>query len=184
MNKFFNFTLAVYLLIICTPTIADKSKPSDNIIVLTPIVVTPGPIAADKPTISPPITATPPQMNEWVKIETTATTAKAINPQTLANRSYYAMPADAMCIANNDPKRTKLKTWRNKLSFNNKGQMLIWESICNDSPRLMAWSKLENGSVLITTDLSHINYTGQIFTYFATPPLLCATGSWCPVDKQ
>lgn len=177
MNKLSNFILVVSILTICAPTIAAETT-DNKVIVITPTVV----ITSDKPTTSPPIIETPPPMRGWVKIESTATTAKAINPQTLANRSYYAMPADATCVANNDPKRTKLKTWRNKLSFNNKGQMLIWESICNDSPRLMAWSKLENGAILINTDLSHINYAGQIFTYFATPPLLCATGSWCPIE--
>jgi hypothetical protein len=118
-----------------------------------------------------------PPAEQWLPVTRSTT---AINVKALANRAYYQLPADAVCTAN-DPARTKLKTWRNKIEFTNNGQMLVWGTICNDNAQQIPWRKL-TGKLFITADLKQIKYAGKVFTYSAKLPKLCATGTWCPVQ--
>ncbi len=138
-------------------------------------------------TVAAPSTSTPPE-NHWLKVVNTENSTvtngdtTAIDIGKLANRSYYLLPADGVCSAN-DPLHTKLQTWRTKVSFEETGQILDWETLCNDSPRPIPWSEID-GKLSVSPDLSKIYYANTILTYSEQPPQLCPEGIWCPTSLR
>ena len=97
----------------------------------------------------------------------------------LNGRIYVRMEKDATCKAN-DPERTVLKTWANKVSFEN-GQVLIWGKVCNDSPESLSLSQAGK-SLLISADLKRIVYKNEVLRYSQDTPKLCDEGQWCKVE--
>ena len=97
----------------------------------------------------------------------------------LNGRIYVRMEKDATCKAN-DPERTVLKTWANKVSFEN-GQVLIWGKVCNDSPESLPLSQAGK-SLLISADLKRIVYKNEVLRYSKDTPKLCDEGQWCKVE--
>lgn len=97
----------------------------------------------------------------------------------LNTRTYVRMDKDATCKAN-DPEHTVLKTWANKISFEN-GQVLVWGKVCNDSPESISF--VEAGkSLYISADLKRIVYKNEVLRYYKDAPKLCDGGQWCPVE--
>lgn len=97
----------------------------------------------------------------------------------LNGRIYVRMEKDATCKAN-DPERTVLKTWANKVSFEN-GQVLIWGKVCNDSLESLPLSQAGK-SLLISADLKRIVYKNEVLRYSQDAPKLCDEGQWCKVE--
>ena len=97
----------------------------------------------------------------------------------LNGRIYVRMEKDATCKAN-DPERTVLKTWANKVSFEN-GQVLIWGKVCNDSFESLPLSQAGK-SLLISADLKRIVYKNEVLRYSQDTPKLCDEGQWCKVE--
>ena len=97
----------------------------------------------------------------------------------LNGRIYVRMEKDATCKAN-DPERTVLKTWANKVSFEN-GQVLIWGKVCNDSFESLPLSQACK-SLLISADLKRIVYKNEVLRYSQDTPKLCDEGQWCKVE--
>ena len=105
-----------------------------------------------------------------------SSTADAL-PSALEGRAYYLLADDVTCRANT-PERPRLKSWKNKLTFS-QGQVLIWQTLCNDSPLVLDF---DAQAFVVSPDLSSLTYEGETYTYYASPPQLCAQGQWCPVD--
>jgi hypothetical protein len=99
----------------------------------------------------------------------------------LNGRSYVRMEKDATCKANN-PEHTVIKTWANKISFEN-GQILIWGKVCNDSPESIFISQAGK-NLFISADLRRIVYKNEVLRYFKDAPKLCDDGQWCPVEAD
>ena len=97
----------------------------------------------------------------------------------LNGRTYVRMEKDAICKAN-DPERTVLKTWANKISFEN-GQVLIWGKVCNDSPESISISQAGK-NLFISADLKRIVYKKEVLRYSKDTPKLCDEGQWCPLE--
>jgi hypothetical protein len=97
----------------------------------------------------------------------------------LNGRSYVRMEKDATCKANN-PEHTVIKTWANKISFEN-GQILIWGKVCNDSPESISISQAGK-NLFISADLRRIVYKNEVLRYSKDTPKLCEEGQWCPVE--
>ena len=97
----------------------------------------------------------------------------------LNGRIYVRMEKDATCKANNQ-EHTVLKTWANKVSFEN-GQVLIWGKVCNDSPESLSLSQAGK-SLLISADLKRIVYKNEVLRYSQDTPKLCDEGQWCKVE--
>ena len=97
----------------------------------------------------------------------------------LNGRSYVRMEKDATCKANN-PEHTVIKTWANKISFEN-GQILIWGKVCNDSPESISISHAGK-NLFISADLRRIVYKNEVLRYSKDTPKLCEEGQWCPVE--
>jgi hypothetical protein len=99
----------------------------------------------------------------------------------LNGRTYIRLDNDATCKSN-DPEHTVIKTWANKISFEN-GRVLIWGKVCNDSPESLPVAKLGK-NLLISSDLKRIVYNKEVLLYFKDAPKLCDAGQWCPVENS
>ena len=103
-----------------------------------------------------------------------------VSPQGLADRSYYLLEDGATCRAN-DPERTRIRTWRQKIEFT-ADRVLVWGELCNDVatelPIDSAGTQLRIGSGRDT-----VLYRNQRLTYSPLPPKLCEAGLWCPVSE-
>ena len=97
----------------------------------------------------------------------------------LNGRIYVRMEKDATCKANNQ-EHTVLKTWANKVSFEN-GQVLIWGKVCNDSFESLPLSQAGK-SLLISADLKRIVYKNEVLRYSQDTPKLCDEGQWWKVE--
>ena len=95
----------------------------------------------------------------------------------LEGRTYYLLEDNFTCRANT-PERPRIKSWKNKLAFT-RGQVLVWHTLCNDSPIVMDFAEPAFG---FATDLSSLTYQHETYTYYAQPPQLCEQGQWCPVE--
>jgi hypothetical protein len=60
-----------------------------------------------------------------------------------------------------------------------KGKVLMWQTLCNDSPLVLDF---DAHAFVVSHDLSSLTYEGETYTYYEHPPQLCAQGQWCPVD--
>ncbi len=99
----------------------------------------------------------------------------------LNGRTYIRLDNDATCKSNN-PEHTVLKTWANKITFEN-GRILIWGKVCNDSPESLPVAKLGK-TLLISADLKRIVYNKEVLLYSKDAPKLCDAGQWCPVENN
>ena len=98
----------------------------------------------------------------------------------LNGKSYYHLNDKVTCKSN-DPDRTIIKSWVNKISFND-NQILIWGTICSDSPEIVKF-KSAGRDLLVSSDLQLIIYKKEVL-YFRNPePKLCDEGKWCPQDR-
>lgn len=111
---------------------------------------------------------------EEVSVKTSGV-AKLLN-----GRNYVRLQMDATCKAN-DPEHTLLKTWANRVSFSD-GKILVWGTVCNDSPNVIPLTKAGN-SLLISADLKRIVYKNEVLRYTKDMPDLCEAGQWCPVGQ-
>jgi len=96
----------------------------------------------------------------------------------LDGKSYYRLTTGKTCQAN-DPERTLIKSWSNKVSFKN-GQILVWGSVCNDSPELILFSDAKN-DLFVSSDLRIIVYKKEVLVLYGKEPKLCPAGQWCPL---
>jgi hypothetical protein len=99
----------------------------------------------------------------------------------LNGRTYIRLDNNATCKSNN-PEHTVLKTWANKITFEN-GRVLIWGKVCNDSPESLPVTKIGK-NLLISADLKRIVYNKEVLLYFNADPKLCDAGQWCPVENS
>ena len=106
--------------------------------------------------------------------------AYVIRQKQLEGRAYYQLDGKATCKANNDT-HTRIKSWANKISFAG-DNLLVWGSICNDTPTPIALDKAD-AELMITRDMNSILYQGECLTYSENPPKLCEKGIWCPVEE-
>jgi len=96
----------------------------------------------------------------------------------LDGKSYYHLTKGKTCQAN-DPERTVIKSWSNKVSFKG-GQILVWGSVCNDSPELILFSDVKN-DLFVSSDLRIIVYKKEVLVLYGDEPKLCPAGQWCPL---
>lgn len=113
-----------------------------------------------------------------------AAPADALRPVTqpgaLAGRSYYALDPAATCRAN-DPARTRIRTWRERIEFE-ADRVLIWGTLCNDAANAVSLAELAP-ALRASPSLDRIEYQGRVLTYAASRPALCPAGAWCPVEE-
>jgi|GEM_PF-6883086 len=133
---------------------------------------------------APPSTTTPPKTEENATAisnpVSSAQAAKLVVPVTnLANRAYYRLDPTT-CRANNT-EHTVLKSWSNKITFTEDG-MLVWGTICNDSPRFVHIREI-GGDLRTIPDLTEIIYQGEHLLFQTQEPKLCSFGIWCPVQE-
>lgn len=95
----------------------------------------------------------------------------------LDGKSYYHLTKGKTCQSN-DPERTVIKSWSNKVSFKD-DKILVWGSICNDSPELISFADAKN-DLFISSDLRIIVYKKEVLVLYVKEPKLCAAGQWCP----
>lgn len=96
----------------------------------------------------------------------------------LEGRAYYLLEDNFTCRAH-APERPRIKSWKNKLEFT-RGQILLWHTLCNDSPMVMDFAA---HAFEFVNDLSSLTYQQETYTYYAHPPQLCAQGQWCPAEE-
>ena len=105
---------------------------------------------------------------------------KSILPQLFEGRSYYHLKKDVICKSN-DPDRTVIKSWANKISFKD-GQLLIWGNLCKDSPELISFSDTKK-DLFLSSDMQIIIYKKEVLVFYKFEPKLCLAGQWCPVVR-
>jgi hypothetical protein len=96
----------------------------------------------------------------------------------LEGRTYYHLGEGVSCKSNT-PERTLIKSWSNKVSFNNES-MLVWGKICNDSVENINL-KIIKDTIYIAPDLETVIFHGEKLIFYSQPPKLCDTGIWCPI---
>lgn len=140
-----------------------------------PVIPTPPPALPPPSPTTPPAPVTPPSAGAATEL------GYVILPESLEGRDYYRLDDQARCKAHN-AEHTLIKSWANKISFH-AGRLLVWGSICNDSPRALPLSAAV-ADLRVSRDLRQLVYKGETLTHADAPPKLCEAGSWCPLQEE